>query len=136
MCADRAQEGCRRAAGRGKNFSRPVRERVKGVMARKNYIFTNKKHSPKSIMSTVLGVIATASLLLAAYLSYAIKGAENMRYGTACFLAMLFAFVGLTLGVLGRMEKDRFYFFSYVGILLNVTAIGLVSLILYAGALL
>lgn len=105
-------------------------------MPKREYIFTNKKHSPKSIMSTMLGILSVASLLLAGYLSYVEKGAENMRYGTACFLAMVFAFVGIILGVLGRMEKDRFYFFSYVGIILNVVAIGLVSLILYAGALL
>ena len=64
------------------------------------------------------------------------KGAEDMRYGCACFLAMLFAFVGVVLGVLGRMEKDKFYLFSYIGIALNLAAIGMVSLILNAGALL
>ncbi len=105
-------------------------------MLKKNYIFTNKKHSPKSIMSTVLGLISVISLLVAAYLSYVAKGAENARYGSACILAMVFAFIGMILGVLGRMEKDRFYFFSYTGIALNLVAIGMVSAILYAGALL
>ena len=87
-------------------------------------------------MSTVLGVLSVASLILAEYLSYMDKGAENMRYGCACFLAMLFAFAGVVLGVFGRMEKDKFYLFSYVGIVLNLLAIGMVSMILYAGALL
>lgn len=105
-------------------------------MAKKNYIFTNKEHPRKAIMSTILGVLSSASLILAAYLSYMDKGAENMRYGSACFLAMIFAFVGVVLGVLGRMEKDKFYLFCYAGIALNLLAIGLVSLILYAGALL
>ena len=49
---------------------------------------------------------------------------------------LLFAFIGIILGILGRLEKDRFYLFSYIGILLNLVAVGLVSLILYAGALL
>lgn len=105
-------------------------------MLKKNYIFTNKTHSPKSIMSTLLGLISVASLLLAAYLSYVDQGAENMRYGAACVLAMIFAVTGVGLGIAGRMEKDRFYFFSYMGIVLNIVALGLVSLILYAGALL
>lgn len=105
-------------------------------MAKKNYIFTNKEHPKKAIMSTILGVLSSGSLILAAYLSYVDKGAENMRYGSACFLAMIFAFVGVLLGVLGRMEKDKFYLFCYIGIVLNAAAIGLVSLILYAGALL
>jgi len=105
-------------------------------MKKKSFIFTNKEHPKKSIMSTVLGILSVLSLILAAYLSYMDKGAENMRYGSACFLAMIFAFVGVALGVLGRMEKDKFYLFSYIGIVLNLAAIGLVSLILYAGALL
>ena len=60
----------------------------------------------------------------------------SARYGSACVLALLFAFIGIILGILGRLEKDRFYLFSYIGILLNLVAVGLVSLILYAGALL
>ena len=103
---------------------------------KKGYIFTNKEHPKKSIMSTILGILSTGSLILAVYLSYMDKGAENMRYGSACLLALLFAFVGVTLGILGRMERDKFYLFSYIGIALNLVAIGLVSLILYAGALL
>lgn len=105
-------------------------------MARKNYIFTNKEHSAKSIMSTILGVLSVASLILAAYLSYMDKGKENMQYASACFLALIFAFIGIVLGVLGRMEKDKYYLFSYIGVVLNLAAIGLASLILYAGALL
>lgn len=105
-------------------------------MAKKNYIFTNKEHPKTAVMSSVLGVLSVGSLILAAYLSYAEKGAENMRYGAACFLALIFAFVGIGLGVLGRTEQDKFYLFSYLGIALNLLAVGLVSLILYAGALL
>ena len=105
-------------------------------MAKKNYIFTNKEHPKKAIMSTILGVLSVASLILAAYLSYMDKGAENMRYGAACFLAMIFAFIGMILGTAGRMEKDKFYLFCYIGMALDLAALGLVSLILYAGALL
>lgn len=105
-------------------------------MARKNYIFTNKEHPRKAIMSTILGVLSVGSLILAAYLSYMDKGAENVRYGSACFLALIFALVGAVLGILGRIEKDKFYLFSYIGIALNLAAVGLASLILYAGALL
>lgn len=106
-------------------------------MHRKNgYIFTNKSYSKKSIMSTILGLIAVASLVVAAYLSYLGKGAQNPRYGSACVLAMIFAFVGEGLGVAARMEKDRFYLFARIGIVLNLIAIALISVILYAGALL
>ena len=39
-------------------------------MRKKNYIFTNKKHSDKAIMSTILGVISLVSLGIVTYLSY------------------------------------------------------------------
>jgi len=106
------------------------------MLRKKDYIFTNKKHSKKSIMSTVLSLIAVFSIGIAVYLSYVNKGIANPRYGAACFLAMLFAFVGIGLGVAGRMEKDQFYLFCYLGIFLGLVAIGMVSMILYAGALL
>lgn len=105
-------------------------------MAKKDYIFTNKEHPKTGVMSTVLGVLSVGSLILAAYLSYVEKGAENMRYGAACFLALIFAFVGIVLGAVSKTERDKFYLFSYVGIALNLAAVGLASLILYAGALL
>lgn len=37
---------------------------------KKHYIFTNKKHSTKGMMSTILGVIALLSLGLAVYQTY------------------------------------------------------------------
>ena len=102
----------------------------------KNYIFTNKKHSPKSIMSSVLGAISVVSLIWVVVLSFGAKGQPSERYGSVCVLSLFFAFLGVILGVWGRWERDRFYFFSYLGIVLNLLAIGLVSMILYAGALL
>ena len=106
------------------------------MLRKKDYIFTNKKHSKKAIMSTVLSVIAVVSIIIAIYLSYVNKGMKNPRYGAACVLSMIFAFVGIGLGVAGRMEKDRFYLFCYLGIFFGLAAIGLISIILYAGALL
>ena len=40
-------------------------------MRKKNYIFTNKKHSDKAIMSTILGMISLVSLGIVTYLSTA-----------------------------------------------------------------
>ena len=87
-------------------------------------------------MSTILGLIAVISLIVDAYLSYQTAGTQNPRYGAVCVLAMIFAFVGEGLGVAGRMEKDRFYLFAHLGIVLNLIALAMISVILYAGALL
>ena len=104
-------------------------------MNRKNsFIFTNKKHTAKGIMGSILGVISLATLGYSIVISYWNKGDVPMQYGAAVFLAMIFAFAGVILGVTSKTERDRYYFFSYLSIVLNVLALATVSMILYAGA--
>lgn len=104
-------------------------------MSRKNsYIFTNKKHTAKGIMATILGLISLAALVYALVMSYRNSGNVPREYGTAALLVTIFAFGGVTLGVISKTEKDRYYLFSYLGIVLNVVALALISAILYAGA--
>lgn len=108
---------------------------VKYCMSRKNsYIFTNKKHTAKGIMATILGLISLATLVYALVMSYRNSGNVPREYGTAALLVTIFAFGGVTLGVISKTEKDRYYLFSYLGIVLNVVALALISAILYAGA--
>ncbi|TCL59005.1 hypothetical protein EDD76_105181 [Kineothrix alysoides] len=98
------------------------------------YIFTTKKHPEKGIMSTALGIISIISIAAAVYLSYRNAGAAVTQYGAAVFLVTLFSLAGLVLGILSRMEKDRYYLFSYLGIGFNVVVLAMISIILYAGA--
>lgn len=102
-------------------------------MARK-YIFTNKDYSAKSIMSTVLGLIDIATLGYIVYLTYMNGGISLPRYGSTGLLITIFSFVGLLLGILSKSEPDRFYLFSYLGIILNILALCGISFILFAGA--
>ena len=101
---------------------------------RKGYIYTNKKHTGFGIMSTVLGVLANITLIVSVYLSYKAKGAVPDRYGAAAFLAVVFMVVGMGLGLWSTIERDKFKLFGVVGIIVNVLAFGVLSLILYAGA--
>ncbi|HKM04850.1 MAG TPA: DUF6142 family protein [Lachnospiraceae bacterium] len=108
-------------------------------MAKKNqkknsYMFTNKNHPLKGIMSTILGAISILSIFLAIYLTYENKGEALLQYGTSLFLTTLFSMVGLGLGIASRMEKDKYYLFSYLGIFINFLAVCAISLILFAGA--
>lgn len=104
-------------------------------MSHKNsYMFTNKSHTEKGIMSTILGVISLATLGYAIAMSYQNAGQIPREYGTAALLVTFFAFIGAALGAISRTEKDKYYFFSYLGIILNVLALAVVSAILYAGA--
>lgn len=102
-------------------------------MSRK-FIFTNKFYSPKGIMSTILGVVDVAALICIVYLTYQNEGVALNRYGSSGLLITIFSFVGLILGILSKSEPDRFYLFSYLGILFNIAALGGISFILYAGA--
>ena len=104
-------------------------------MSRKNsYIFTNKKHTAKGIMASILGVISLTTLGYSVITSYWRKGEVPMQYGMAVLLAMVFAFTGAVLGAVSKTDRDCYYFFSYLGIVLNVLALAVVSMILYAGA--
>ena len=101
-------------------------------MGRK-YIFTNKKESKKGIMSAVLGIIALVSLFLAVYETFRNQGQALVKYGVAALFALLFALAGIVLGIMSKMEEDRFYLFSYLGIILTLLAIAGIGFIIYAG---
>ena len=101
-------------------------------MGRK-YIFTNKKESKKGIMSAVLGIIALVSLFFAVYETFRNQGQALVKYGVAALFALLFALAGIVLGIMSQMEEDRFYLFSYLGIILNLLAIAGIGFIIYAG---
>ena len=101
-------------------------------MGRK-YIFTNKKESKKGIFSSVLGMIAFVSVILAVYGTFQNQGQALVKYGVAVLFSLLFGLAGLVLGILSRMEQDRFYVFSYIGIGLNLLTIVSISFILYVG---
>lgn len=104
-------------------------------MFKKNsFMFTTKEHTLKGIMATILGVISLVTIGYIILDSYWNAGAVPMEYGAATFLTMIFAFVGIILGVISKSERDKFYFFSYLGIVLNVLVLAALSVILYAGA--
>lgn len=69
-------------------------------MWKKNYIFTNKKHSNRAIMSTILGGLSLVSLGIVTYLSYSQGGVMHGGYGVTGVLATIYSLIGLILGIL------------------------------------
>lgn len=98
------------------------------------YIFTAKRHPERGIMSTILGIISIFSVIIAVYLAYRNKGNAQPQYGAVIFLVTIYSLVGMIIGVLSRMEKDIYHLFPYLGIGLNIAALTMISMILYAGA--
>lgn len=101
---------------------------------KKGYIFTNKKHSEKAIMSTILGIISIVSLLIVVFLTYRKGGNAPAGYGVTGILVTLFSLIGLVLGILTIKEKDRYYLFPGLGIVFNLLALVGIGFILYIGA--
>ncbi len=100
----------------------------------RKYIYTDKEHTGKGIMSTILGIIELVSIAYAVYNTYDRGGEAPLRYAAACSLVLLFAFIGIILGLAGRKDAESFHVFAYIGIVLNILAVGGISAILYAGA--
>ena len=89
-------------------------------MKNRKYIYTNKKHSQKAIMSVILGIISLGSVILVLYLTSRAGGEAANGYGVTGLLATLFSFVGLILGILTVRENVYYRFFPILGIVLNV----------------
>lgn len=84
-------------------------------------------------MSVALGVISLISLGIVIFLAYRSGGEAAVSFGFTGLLALLFSLVGLFLGVLTCSDKTYYRLFPVLGILLNFSVLGLISLILYAG---
>ena len=103
-------------------------------MSRKpSYIFTNKRHSDKAVMSTILGIISFMSLIAVLYLTYVQKGDAPMGYGVTGLLIAVFSLIGFILGAVTVREKDRYKFFPCLGIFFNLLALLGIGLVVYVG---
>ena len=103
------------------------------MLRHREYRFTSKSYSSKGIMATVCGSLSV--LGLAAVLIKVINdgGQAAERMGAAGFVSFVFSFVGLALGILALMEKDKFEFFPRLGFTISAASAFIWGLILYAG---
>ena len=85
-------------------------------------------------MSTVLGIISASGAAYAVYATFKNGGMATEQLGSTGTIILLMSTVGVVLGFLSKSEPDHFYFFSHLGIILNILVLLFVSLILYAGA--
>ncbi|MCM1215721.1 MAG: DUF6142 family protein [Lachnospiraceae bacterium] len=101
---------------------------------KKSYLFTNKKHSDRAIMATILGIISLVSMGIVLFMTYRNDGEAAVGFGFTGLLATIFSVVGLGLGIVTFQDKDYYRFFPVLGILLNLAALGGIGFILYVGA--
>lgn len=100
---------------------------------RQPYKFTIKKVSPWSVMSTIFGIISMVSMILAIILTFQNQGVAQIGYGMTAVLALVFTVVGMVLGIKTRLEKDMYYIFANVGIILNGCMLAFLIYVLVLG---
>ena len=66
-------------------------------MARRNYKFTDKKHTRQGLMSMGMGAAALVFTVLALSLAYRMSGGAGSAVGLLGVLAMLFSVTGFVL---------------------------------------
>lgn len=54
--------------------------------------------------------------------------------GMVGLMVTIFSLTGLVLGYFAGKEPDKYVFFPYLGMVLNILALACISVILYAGA--
>mgnify|MGYP000528462718 CR=1 FL=1 len=86
-------------------------------MARRNYKFTDKKHTRQGLMSMGMGAAALVFTVLALSLAYRMSGGAGSAAGLLGVLAMLFSVT--VLAVRGFREEDVYYAASQIGAVLN-----------------
>lgn len=85
-------------------------------------------------MATILGIISLTSLGIVLFMTYRSAGEAAVGFGFTGLLATIFSTIGLGLGIVTFQDKNYYRVFSVLGTLLNLAALGGISLILYAGA--
>ena len=55
-----------------------------------------------------------------------IRDRAYVRYGVVALLCLIFSAAGLVIGIMAKLEEDKFYLFAWIGIVLNaLTLLGI-----------
>ena len=90
---------------------------------RRHYIFTDKRESKKGILSAMLGAMSLISVFLTVYFTWQNHGTAYVRYGVVTLLCLIFSVAGLVIGIMAKLEEDKFYLFAWIGIVLGIGGI-------------
>ncbi|MBR1876036.1 MAG: hypothetical protein IJ805_02890 [Lachnospiraceae bacterium] len=104
------------------------------MFKRRDYRFTSKSHSGRGIMSVVCGSLSAAGLFATVFNAIKDGGQATERMGAAGFVAFVFCFAGVALGMMALMEKDRFELFPRLGFIVSLLSAIAWGTVLYLGA--
>ena len=78
------------------------------------------------IMSAIQGAKTHITVFLTVYFTWQNHGTAYVRYGVVALLCLIFSAAGLVIGIMAKLEEDKFYLFAWIGIVLNaLTLLGI-----------
>lgn len=93
-----------------------------GKRRRNRFKFTEKKHSKKGILATVLGVGLIAVYITFVILAFRQNGGLSMYYGSAGVLAIFGVVLDLVLAIQSLREENSFPLFPRLALIVAVIA--------------
>ena len=84
--------------------------------------FTNKKQSLTGFFSLVISILSVFFLALSFMLAYESRGTADERVGVYGFFALILGLFGFIVGMLSFRNKDVFYTFSWIGVIISGAA--------------
>lgn len=82
--------------------------------------FTNKKHSLMGFVSIIIGAAALILLIISFIIAFKAKGSAGEVVGIYGGLALIIGLFGFLIGMFSLRNKEVFYTFSWIGIILNL----------------
>ena len=83
------------------------------------YRFTDKNNTTGGIVSSLLAVVGLCLFVVGVIISYKEKGNAGIIVGALGTVAFIQSCIGMIIGLKSFKEKDKFYLFSWIGVIVN-----------------
>lgn len=100
---------------------------------RHGYMFTNKNNTRGGIISTVLAVVSFAMIVSGIIISFQKEGNAGIIVGVFGTASFMFSAIGEVMGLRSFKEREKFYLFSWIGILTNGILWGFMCFVIVMG---
>lgn len=94
-------------------------KKVKEPKKKSNYKFSDKQHSKMGIVSAIIGAVNLLIMIVATYISSQSHGKGELDLGLYGMIAFILSVTGLYYAIKSVDEKEIFYTFPIIGIVLN-----------------
>ncbi|MBQ3544698.1 MAG: hypothetical protein IJA34_06905 [Lachnospiraceae bacterium] len=86
---------------------------------KRGYRFTDKNNSSGGIVSSILGAISLCLVVVGVVISYKENGNAGLAVGAIGSIAFILNCIGMIIGLRSFKERDKFYLFSWIGVIAN-----------------